>query len=201
MKKTILAALALTFLAGCGTPVTAPKGVKTDTFSAQARTVELQRSVRKMFELSVSYADKDGDQRVSFQEAQVWGMPQEAFAGHDADADGFLVVAEMATQAIVDRYVKHINDVAAGAVLAMDRDGDRKLSSEELNSPALSITPAPWQVNPSATILEDAFTAGDRNVDGKLTSAELETLFGHLLANGYGYRLTHADPISQPGQR
>lgn len=201
MKKSILALMALAFLAGCGTPVTTPKTSASEVFTAQARTVELQRAVRRMFELSISYADQDKDKRVSFAEAQVWGMPQEAFTSHDTNADGFLTVAEMATEAIVSRYVKHINDIAAGAVLALDRDGDRKLTSAELTGSELSVTPAPWQVNPSASILSEAFAAADRNQDGKLTAAELETMFGHLVANGYSYRLVHSDPMSQPAQR
>lgn len=201
MKKPIFAFLAMVFLAGCGAPVTTPKASSTESFTAQARTVELQRAVRRMFELSISYADQDKDKRVSFAEAQVWGMPQEAFNSHDTNGDGFLTVAEMATEAIVSRYVKHINDIAAGAVLALDRDGDRKLTLAELSGPELSVTPAPWQVNPSAAILSEAFAAGDRNFDGKLTAAELETLFAHLVANGYGYRLVHSDPMSLPAQR
>lgn len=200
MKKPLLALIAMTFLAGCGAPVTAPKTTKTDSFTAQARTVELQRSVKRMFELSASFADKNGDKRISFEEAQVWGMPQEAFTSHDTNADGFLVVAEMTTEAIVNRYVKHINDIAAGAVLALDRDGDRKLTAEELSGPSLTVTPAPWQVSPNANILPEAFAAADRNADGKLTAAETESLFGHLIANGYGYSLTHSDPLTQPGQ-
>ena len=201
MKKPLFALIAVVFLAGCGAPVTTPKASSSESFTAQARTVELQRAVKRMFELSVSYADQDGDKRVSFTEAQVWGMPQEAFTSHDTNGDGFLTVAEMATEAIVSRYVKHINDIAAGAVLALDRDGDRKLTSAELSGSALMVTPAPWQVNPSTTILTEAFAAADRNLDGKLTAAELETLFGHLVANGYGYRLVHSDPMTQPSLR
>jgi hypothetical protein len=56
-------------------------------------------------------------------------------------------------------------------------------------------------VNPSTTSLTEAFAAADRNLDGKLTAAELETLFGHLVANGYGYRLVHSDPMTQPSLR
>lgn len=201
MKKPLLALISVAFLAGCGAPVTTPKPAQTETFTAQARTVELQRAVRRMFELSISYADKDGNKRISFEEAQVWGMPQEAFTSHDTNGDGVLSVAEMATEAIVNRYVKHLNDVAAGAVLALDRDGDRKISLEELSGPGLSVSPAPWQVNPSATILPEAFAVADRSLDGKLTAAELESMFGHLIANGYGYRLVHSDPMSQPAQR
>lgn len=201
MKKPLLALIALTVVAGCGAPVTAPKATKAEPFTAQARTAELKRSVKRMFELSASFADKDGDKRISFEEAQVWGMTQEAFTRHDTNGDGFLVVAEMATESIVNRYVKHLNDVAAGAVLALDRDGDRKLTAEELTGPALTITPAPWQVSPNANILPEAFAAADRNADGKLTAAETESFFGHLIANGYGYSLTHSDPLTQPGHR
>lgn len=201
MNKPLLGLIAVVLLAGCGAPVTTPKSAQSETVTAQARTVELQRAVRRMFELSITYADKNADKRISFEEAQFWGMPQDAFTAHDTNADGTLSVAEMATDAIVNRYVKHLNDVAAGAVLALDRDGDRKLTLEELSGPALTVSPAPWQANPSATILPDAFAVADRSLDGKLTGAELESMFGHLVANGYGYRLVHSDPMSQPAQR
>lgn len=201
MKKPLLALLATAFLAGCGAPVTTPKSSAGETFSAQARTVELQRAVRKMFELSITYADKNGDKRISFEEAQFWGMPQDAFMAHDTNSDGVLSVSEMASEGIVARYVKHLNDVAAGAVLALDRDGDRKLSMAELSTSALQVTPAPWQANPNASILSEAFAVADRNLDGKLTAAELESLFAHFVANGYGYRVVHSDPMSPSSQR
>ena len=201
MKKPLLGLIAVVLLAGCGAPMTTPKSAQGETFTAQARTVELQRAVRRMFELSITYADKNGDKRISFEEAQFWGMPQEAFTAHDTNSDGVLSAAEMATDGIVNRYVKHLNDVAAGAVLALDRDGDRKVTMDELSGPGLSVSPAPWQVNPSASILSDAFSVADRSLDGKLTAAELESFFAHLVANGYGYRLVHSDPMSPPAQR
>jgi hypothetical protein len=201
VKKPLLALLAAAFLAGCGAPVTTPKPASGETFTAQARTVELQRAVRRMFDLSITFADKNGDKRISFEEAQFWGMPQDAFMAHDTNSDGVLSVAEMATEAIVARYVKHLNDVAAGAVLALDRDGDRKLTLAELSGPGLSVTPAPWQVSPSSSILSEAFAVADRSLDGKLTAAELESMFAHFVANGYGYRVVHSDPMSSPSQR
>lgn len=201
MNKPFLGLLAVVLLAGCGAPVTTPKTSQTEMVTATARTVELQRAVRRMFELSITYADKNGDKRISYEEAQFWGMPQEAFTAHDTNSDGALSVAEMATDGIVNRYVKHLNDVAAGAVLALDRDGDRKVTLEELNSPALTVSPAPWQATPSATIVPDAFSVADRSLDGKLTAAELESFFAHMVANGYGYRLVHSDPMSRAAQR
>ncbi len=201
MNKWVLGLVAVGVLSGCGAPATLPKSAPSETVTAQARTVELQRAVRRMFELSITFADKNGDKRISYEEAQFWGMPQEAFSTHDTNKDGALSAAEMATDAIVARYVKHLNDVAAGAVLALDRDGDRKLTVDELKNPALTISPAPWQANPSATILPDAFAVADRSLDGKLTAAEAESFFAHLVANGYGYRLVHSDPMSQSAQR
>jgi len=201
VKKPLLGLIAVVLLAGCEAPVTTPKSAQSETFTAQARTVELQRAVRRMFELSISFADKNGDKKISYEEAQFWGMPQDAFTAHDTNSDGFLSAAEMATDGIVNRYVKHLNDVAASAVLALDRDGDRKLSMAELSGPGLTVTPAPWQTSPSANILSEAFAAADRNLDGKLTAAELESFFAHFVANGYGYRLVHSDPMSLPAQR
>lgn len=202
MKKPLLALIAMTMLAGCGAPVaTTPKSPSSETVTAQARTVELQRAVKRMFELSIAFADKDGDKRVSFEEAQIWGMPMDVFRSHDTNGDGFLTASEMASEAIVARYVKHIHDIAAGTILALDRDGDRKVSLEDLSGGALMVTPTPMQMAPSATILPEAFQAADRNRDGKLTAAELETMFAHLIANGYGYRLVHSDPMGLPAQR
>lgn len=201
MKKWLLGLVAMGLLSGCGAPTTAVKATDAESVSAQARTVELQRAVRRMFELSIAYADQNGDKLISFEEAQFWGMPKDAFLAHDVNKDGMLSAAEMATEGIVARYVKHLNDVAATAVLALDRDGDRKLTLAEMSTADLTITPAAWQVNPSPAILADAFSVADRNRDGKLTAAEAESFFAHLVANGYGYRVVYADPISQAAAR
>jgi hypothetical protein len=75
------------------------------------------------------------------------------------------------------------------------------MTLEEMSNPILTISPGPWQLNPSTTILPDAISVADRSLDGKLTAAEAESFFAHLVANGYGYRLVHSDPMSQVTQR
>jgi hypothetical protein len=108
MKKTLIAALSLTLLAGCGLPLTmSPQAQKTQTLNAQSRTsfAKLQKAVLTYYKTVYKPAAS-------------------------AQSKGKTTVTVPAT--LVQKGAQAVHTAAIMAFIALDTDGDLMLTSTEM---------------------------------------------------------------------
>lgn len=111
------------------------------------------------FDFAAADTDKDG----KLSEAELTAHRTARFAEADADGDGFLTRAEVAA-AMQARMADRIDRMAGRAIVAMDDDGDGKLSAAEI---------APGK---GAGRL---FGRADADGDGFLSPEEMEEMHAH----------------------
>ncbi|MBI6545173.1 MAG: EF-hand domain-containing protein, partial [Cyanobacteria bacterium NC_groundwater_1444_Ag_S-0.65um_54_12] len=136
----------------------------------------------------MQYMDKNGDGVITPDEQP----NQDFFDKLDLNKDGKVTYDELANPKLLADWIAAIREQAVTWTKYLDRDGNKQLGLTEFKG--VWITGKQGPVSDPAPIIRKHFTRSDKNRNGFLSRAELESWFGSLLAAGYGYGVEFGNP-------